>query len=113
MKFLKPIHPLPINRTAICYVRFSSMEQVHGDSERRQVESAQAYCAKHGLNLIETIQDHGLSGFSGENRTKGKLTKLLNDLKSGVITKGTTLIVESFDDYPGRMHWISSRFSSN
>jgi len=73
------------------------MEQAAGDSERRQVETAQAYCDKHGLNLVQIIQDHGLSGFSGENQTKGKLTKLLDDMKSGVVAKGTTLIVESFD----------------
>jgi DNA invertase Pin-like site-specific DNA recombinase len=97
MNLKKSATPASSNRTAICYVRFSSAEQAAGDSERRQIETAQAYCKKHDLKLVQIIQDHGLSGYTGENQTKGKLTKLVDDLKSGVIAKGTTLIVESFD----------------
>jgi DNA invertase Pin-like site-specific DNA recombinase len=85
------------NGKAICYARYSSAEQALGDSERRQSEAALDYCEKHGLTLIETILDDGISGFTGENRTKGKLMGLLERIQQGIVPRGTTLIIESFD----------------
>ena len=87
----------PLNGKAIAYIRFSSPDQASGDSERRQGEAAAAYCQKHGLTLVETILDDGISGFTGANRTKGKLTGLLKQIERGLIPNGTTLIIESFD----------------
>jgi DNA invertase Pin-like site-specific DNA recombinase len=87
----------PLNGKAIAYIRFSSPDQASGDSERRQGEAAAAYCQKHGLTLVETILDDGISGYTGANRTKGKLTGLLNKIEKGLIPSGTTLIIESFD----------------
>lgn len=94
---MKPLKPTPSNGRAILYLRYSSPGQASGDSERRQLEGASDYCQKHGLILDETVHDLGLSGFTGENLAKGNLTVLMDKIQSGVIPRGTTLIIESFD----------------
>jgi DNA invertase Pin-like site-specific DNA recombinase len=38
-------------KTAYSYIRFSTPEQAMGDSERRQLALAEAYCARNGLKL--------------------------------------------------------------
>jgi DNA invertase Pin-like site-specific DNA recombinase len=90
-------HSVVHNGKAISYVRFSTPEQATGDSERRQIDAARAYCRTHGLTLDETIQDRGLSGYTGAHLKRGNLTGLLQNIQRGVIAKGTTLIIESLD----------------
>jgi DNA invertase Pin-like site-specific DNA recombinase len=47
---------------AYSYVRFSSPEQMKGDSWRRQSERARAYALEHGLDLVEgSYEDLGIS----------------------------------------------------
>ncbi len=83
---------------AISYKRFSSRKQGRGDSERRQTELAQQYCDEHGLKLIDTYLDAGLSGFTGQNLSdRGALRALLDAAKTGRFKPGTHLIVESLD----------------
>ena len=50
---------------AYSYLRFSTPEQLKGDSQRRQLEAARAYALEQGLELDEslTFQDLGVSGF--------------------------------------------------
>lgn len=81
------------------YVRFSSKQQFSGDSLRRQTEKAEEYAQKHGLVLDTTLNMHdlGLSGYSGEHKTKGALGNFLKLVKNGRIEKGSLLIVESLD----------------
>jgi len=40
-------------KTAYSYIRFSTPDQALGDSERRQLDEAKAYCKQHGLRLSE------------------------------------------------------------
>ena len=83
---------------AISYIRFSTTAQSMGDSFRRQFERTEAYCEAHGLRLAdERFHDLGVSGFSGANKKEGKLGKLLGEIRSGRIPKGSYLIVESLD----------------
>ena len=82
---------------AISYSRFSCALQREGDSLRRQLEAARRYCRDHGLELIETISDEGVSAFRGKNAISGSLGRFLKAIENGTIPQGATLIVESLD----------------
>jgi DNA invertase Pin-like site-specific DNA recombinase len=94
---------LPISITpppkCFSYIRFSTPEQSQGDSLRRQLEYATAFADKRGLRLDDTLslRDLGLSGFRGDNRTKGALGQFLKYVAEGRIAKGSFLVVESLD----------------
>lgn len=81
------------------YIRFSTSEQKHGDSLRRQMEATQEYCNEKGLILDEslTMKDLGLSAFRGSHKAKGALGEFLKLIEAGRITKGSKLIVENLD----------------
>ncbi len=81
---------------AYSYLRFSTPEQIKGDSQTRQLEGTRGYCKEHNLTLVEEYQDLGLSAFKGAHR-QGALGDFLDILKSGRIDKGSYLIVESLD----------------
>ncbi len=79
------------------YIRFSTPEQLKGDSLRRQTELSAKYAAEHGLD-IDPMHDLGLSAFKGEHRTRGTaLGRFLTLVTDGKIVKGSTLLVESLD----------------
>jgi DNA invertase Pin-like site-specific DNA recombinase len=82
---------------AFSYIRFSTPDQLKGDSLRRQLQSSREYAESRGLILDETLsmRDLGLSAYHGEHRTKGALGKFLELVDTGEIPKGSTLIVES------------------
>lgn len=86
-------------KKAYSYIRFSSPQQAEGDSLRRQVERSQKYAKEHGLTLDTTLDlhDEGLSGYTGANRKKGALGMFLAAVETGLVTPGSTLIVESLD----------------
>lgn len=90
-----------IGNSPLCfsYVRFSTPEQLKGDSLRRQLDASREYAEKNGLVLDEnlTMQDLGLSAFSGEHKLKGALGQFLSHVQNGRIPAGSTLIVESLD----------------
>ena len=81
------------------YNRFSTPEQIKGDSLRRQIELSEQYAKQHGLLLDDSLklQDLGLSAYSGEHRNKGALGTFLRLIESGEIAEGSILIVESLD----------------
>ena len=81
-----------VNKTAYSYIRFSTPEQELGDSERRQLALAKAYCVQHGLTLADAVADKGVSGYHGRNHTNGELGKLLKQMKPG-----ETLLIEDSD----------------
>lgn len=85
-----------VQRRAISYIRFSSLEQAKGQSLRRQLEESEKYATLHNLVIDESFQDLGKSAFKGSH-LKGALGVLLDKAKSGQIPKGTVLIVESLD----------------
>src|SRR5258706_1254034 len=83
---------------AYSYIRISSDPQLRGDSLRRQLESSRRYAAEKGLELVEDMQDLGISGFTGANvAAEGALGKFLAAVRSGKVPAGSCLIVESLD----------------
>lgn len=85
--------------TAYSYIRFSTPEQLKGDSLRRQVELSERYAREHGLELDTSLKftDLGVSAFDKSNLTKGSLGKFIDLIKSGRIARGSYLLVESLD----------------
>lgn len=79
------------------YIRFSTPEQARGDSLRRQIEAAEAWCKERDLALDDTLSDLGLSAYDGANHTIGALRRFLDLVESGQIDRGSYLIVESLD----------------
>ena len=86
-------------KTAYSYKRFSSPEQSHGDSLRRQTKRANDLCQEFGWHLDDTLKLHdlGVSAFRGKNVREGALAAFLEAIKLGKVKKGSTLIVESLD----------------
>lgn len=82
---------------AYSYLRFSTADQIHGDSYRRQTDLARDWCARTGIPLVENYRDLGISAFRGANADKGALKAFLDRVESGVIEGGSYLIVESLD----------------
>ncbi len=84
---------------AYSYIRFSTPEQLKGDSLRRQLHASKKYAEDNGLDLDTelNLQDHGFSAFTGQHRTRGALGIFLNLIEKGQIPKGSTLIIEAFD----------------
>jgi len=79
------------------YIRMSTDIQLKGDSLRRQMEMSKKYCEDNNIDLVESIQDIGVSGFRGKNSSEGSLGKFLDLIKNGKIDKGSCLIIESLD----------------
>lgn len=84
---------------AYSYLRFSTPEQLLGDSFRRQWSAAVAYAARHGLELDQalTFHDMGVSGFKGANVQRGALSLFRRGIEDGMIAPGSFLLVEDFD----------------
>jgi DNA invertase Pin-like site-specific DNA recombinase len=84
---------------AYSYLRFSTPEQMKGDSLRRQTELARRYAEQHGLDLDETLtfRDLGVSASRGKNAETGRLAYFLEAVETGVVEPGSFLLVESLD----------------
>jgi len=82
---------------AYSYVRFSTLDQIHGDSLRRQTEAAADWCRRNHITLVDSYRDLGVSAFRGKNVEVGKLAAFLKLVTDGRIAKGSYLIVESLD----------------
>jgi DNA invertase Pin-like site-specific DNA recombinase len=84
---------------AYSYLRFSTPEQMKGDSYRRQSTLAQEYAARHGLELDDklTFKDLGVSAFRGKNAEGGQLGAFLAAVQVGKVEPGSYLLVESLD----------------
>ena len=84
---------------AYSYLRFSTPEQMQGDSLRRQTSLAADYAARHGLELDEelTYRDLGVSAFRSSNANVGKLGEFLEAVLVGQVPAGSYLLVESLD----------------
>lgn len=85
-----------MRKKAISYIRFSTPEQLKGDSYRRQYDATKDYCKRNNLILDDTFYDEGISAYKGKHR-EGDFGKLLDKVRNGEIPSGTTLIVESLD----------------
>jgi len=84
---------------AYSYIRFSTPEQLKGDSLRRQAEASQKYAEEHGLELDKTLnlRDLGISAYDKSNIKKGALGYFVDLVNSGKIPKGSFLLVENLD----------------
>lgn len=85
--------------TAYSYIRFSTPDQIKGDSLRRQSELSEKYAKEHGLELDDSLKltDLGVSAFDKTNITKGALGRFIDLIDAGRIQKGSYLLVESLD----------------
>lgn len=91
--------PAATARKAYSYLRFSTLEQRQGDSMRRQTAMALDYAHRHGLDLDSelTFQDLGVSAFRGRNAETGMLAYFLEAVDSGLVQRGSYLLVEGLD----------------
>jgi DNA invertase Pin-like site-specific DNA recombinase len=85
--------------TAYSYVRFSTPQQLKGDSLRRQLEASARYVSENGLVLDETLNlpDLGISAYRGKNVERGALGAFIKAIEAGRVQVGSYLIVESLD----------------
>lgn len=85
--------------TAYSYVRFSTPEQIKGDSYRRQIELSSQYAQAHGLVLDDSLKlaDLGVSAFKSVNAGTGKLGLFISAVETGDVQPGSYLLVESLD----------------
>jgi hypothetical protein len=81
---------------AIHYGRFSTGQQAKGNSTERQQDDSEKYASQHGLRVIDTFFDAGVSAFDGANSDIGDLRRLLDAAQAGQFKPGTHLLVEAF-----------------
>lgn len=93
------LHSGPQTNRAFSYLRFSTPEQLKGDSLRRQVDMAQEYARRNGLVLDQdlTFHDIGVSAFRGQNAADGRLAYFLEAVRTGLVPQGSILLVEQLD----------------
>ena len=84
---------------AYSYLRFSTSEQAHGDSRRRQLSLAEGYARQHNLLLDKGLnfRDLGTSAFRGKNAKEGGLRSFLDAVEHGLVPANSYLLVESLD----------------
>lgn len=84
---------------AYSYLRFSTPEQLKGDSQRRQTQLAAEYALRHGLDLDRelNLRDLGVSAYRGDNVETGALGAFLDATRKGIVEPGSLLLVESLD----------------
>ncbi len=85
--------------TAYSYIRFSTPEQLKGDSLDRQTRNAKLFAEKNGLFLDEklTFKDLGISSWNSQNQSEGELGDFLAAIQTGRIAHGSYLLVEAVD----------------
>lgn len=85
-------------RKAYSYQRFSSIKQKEGDSTRRQTTAAEEFCRRHGLVLVDTFTDEGVSGFRGRNfSNESALSEFLKLVEGGSVERNSVLVLENMD----------------
>lgn len=88
-----------MNPKAYSYLRFSTPEQIKGDSFRRQSTLATQYCKANGLTLDSelTFHDLGVSAYKGKHAETGRLGDFLQAVDDGIVKEGSFLLVENLD----------------
>jgi DNA invertase Pin-like site-specific DNA recombinase len=91
----------PASPFAYSYVRFSTPDQLKGDSLRRQTEDTAAWCERNGVPLDTslTLRDLGVSAYRGKHRQDDKhcLGQFLRAVQQGKVPTGSFLVVENLD----------------
>ncbi len=90
---------IPNRAKAYSYLRFSTPEQMQGDSFRRQTEAARDYADRNGLDLDQelTFRDLGVSAYQGANVVEGALGQFIEAVDTGRVRPGSFLLVENLD----------------
>lgn len=115
----------PTNGNILAYslVRFSTKRQADGDSFRRQVMAAEAFCRDENVTLDMSLHEAdirklGMSGFTGEHVVKGPLRKFFAGIANGTVKPGSLLLVSEWsrltrqvpmgedDDNPGALDLV-------
>jgi DNA invertase Pin-like site-specific DNA recombinase len=83
----------------ISYIRFSTPDQIKGNSLTRQLKMSQKYAEEHGLVVDDRFnyQDLGLSAYHGMHKEKGALGLLLELIEKREVPQGSVLLIESLD----------------
>jgi len=99
MSYQFNVQPVGITPLSYSYIRFSTPDQLEGDSQRRQLELSINYCEKNNLKLNEstTIKDLGVSALQGTHIKEGFLGHFFEAVKTGTIERGSYLLIEDFD----------------
>jgi DNA invertase Pin-like site-specific DNA recombinase len=85
-------------RKAFSYVRISTGTQMRGGGIKRQLQESREYAERHGFELVEELQDVGLSAFKGKNLAPtAALGRFLEAVRAGRVRKGSILLIESLD----------------
>ena len=91
------------------YIRYSHEKQGEGSSYDRQLGMARAYCPTLIEDSNHIFFDAGKSAFSGKNLADGgELKRFYDRVKSGLIPKGSTLLVEDLDRLSRAGMWKAS-----
>jgi DNA invertase Pin-like site-specific DNA recombinase len=78
--------------TAIQFQRWSTADQVHGDSRTRQTAAASVWCAERGVELLDVVTAGGKSAFRG---VTAALQQMRRELEVGDLVADYVL----FDDF--------------
>lgn len=80
------------------YIRWSSEKQTEGTTRERQLSAATAFAESNNLEVVETIEDKGVSAFNGQNTSQNaNFGKFLKKIENNQIEKGSWLFVENLD----------------
>jgi DNA invertase Pin-like site-specific DNA recombinase len=87
---------------AYSYIRFSHPDQAKGDSLRRQSELRDDWLTRNKviLDTSLTLEDKGVSGFTGSHRQnpdRHSLAMFLKLVEQGKVKRGSYLIIENLD----------------
>ena len=84
---------------AYSYLRFSTPDQMRGDSFRRQTDAAREYAELNGLDLDGELsfRDLGVSAYRGANVIEGALGQFIEAVETRRVKPGSYLLVENLD----------------
>ncbi len=87
---------------AFSYIRFSTPEQLKGDSLRRQTDAAADWCVRNGarLDTSTTFRDLGKSAYLGAHRKnpdRHALVAFLKLVETDKVPRGSYLVIENLD----------------
>ena len=84
-------------RKAWSYARLSTDAQMRGVGLQRQLDASSVYAEANGFQLVESLQDIGLSGYTGANVAGGQLGRFLELVRAEQVEHGSALIIENID----------------
>lgn len=78
------------------YIRFSTKQQLKGDSKDRQFAIATKYAEENGLELVQSnYSDLGVSAYKSVHRSG--LQNMFDAITSGAIPRGSVVVIEAVD----------------